>query len=92
MSNKVTIEIDFGQENNYWSNKDALIKDENNNKIDYKGKDPNHITFVRDVKVSENFGKTIGWKLLKGRDFSEQFGSDSTSVILNKAAFEIIEE
>ncbi|MGO3181235.1 MAG: hypothetical protein ACTIJ9_00230 [Aequorivita sp.] len=29
MSNKVTIEIDFGQENKFWSAKDTQIKDEN---------------------------------------------------------------
>lgn len=28
MSNKVTIEIDFGQENKFWSNKQTIIKDE----------------------------------------------------------------
>ena len=27
MSNKVTIEIDFGQENSYWHNKDTQVKD-----------------------------------------------------------------
>jgi len=29
MSNKVTIEIDFGQENKVWSAKDTQVKDEN---------------------------------------------------------------
>ena len=29
MSNKVTIEIDFGQKNKYWSAKDTKVKDEN---------------------------------------------------------------
>jgi len=29
MSNKVTVEIDFGQENKYWSAKDTQVKDEN---------------------------------------------------------------
>jgi hypothetical protein len=29
MSNKVTIEIDFGQENKYWSAKDTQVKDKN---------------------------------------------------------------
>jgi hypothetical protein len=29
MSNKVTIEIDFGQENKYWSARDTQVKDEN---------------------------------------------------------------
>jgi hypothetical protein len=29
LSNKVSIEIDFGQENKYWVNKDTQVKDEN---------------------------------------------------------------
>lgn len=29
LSNKVTIEIDFGQENKFWSSKDTQVKDEN---------------------------------------------------------------
>ena len=29
MSNKLTIEIDFGQENKFWSSKDTQVKDEN---------------------------------------------------------------
>ncbi len=29
MSNKLTIEIDFGQENKFWSAKDTQVKDEN---------------------------------------------------------------
>lgn len=29
LSNKVTVEIDFGQENKFWSNKQTIIKDEN---------------------------------------------------------------
>ena len=33
MSAKVTVDIDFGQENSYWTNKDTQINDENGNKI-----------------------------------------------------------
>ncbi len=29
MSNKVSIEIDFGQHNSYWNSKDTQVKDEN---------------------------------------------------------------
>jgi len=35
MSNKVTIEIDFGQENNYWTNKDVQVKDENGKNVTF---------------------------------------------------------
>lgn len=35
MSNKVSIQIDFGQENSYWSNKDAIVKDETGKKVEF---------------------------------------------------------
>jgi len=30
---KVSIEIDFGQENSYWGNKDAIVKDETGKRV-----------------------------------------------------------
>jgi putative ABC transport system permease protein len=36
--------------------------------------------------VTGPFGKTMGWKIIQGRDFSEQLASDSTAVILNRTA------
>jgi putative ABC transport system permease protein len=36
--------------------------------------------------VDYEFGRTIGWKIKQGRDFSRDFPSDSTSIILNEAA------
>lgn len=35
MSNKVTVEIDFGQENKYWSAKDTQVKDENGKLVNF---------------------------------------------------------
>lgn len=36
--------------------------------------------------MTEDFGKTVGWKLKAGRDFSRNFGTDSLAMILNEAA------
>ncbi|HMJ70570.1 MAG TPA: ABC transporter permease [Cyclobacteriaceae bacterium] len=36
--------------------------------------------------VSQPYGKTVGWQFLQGRDFSEEIASDSTAVIINRAA------
>jgi ABC-type antimicrobial peptide transport system permease subunit len=38
------------------------------------------------VRVSPDFGKTIGWKIKDGRDFSKEFLSDSSGLIVNEAA------
>ncbi len=36
--------------------------------------------------VGYNYGKTIGWKIKEGRDFSKAFGADSIQLILNESA------
>ncbi|MCU7548575.1 ABC transporter permease [Chitinophagaceae bacterium LB-8] len=56
----------------------------NNNSIDWKGKDPGLVVYYRNVNVTHDFGKTIGWQIKEGRDFSKSFPSDSGSVILNE--------
>lgn len=37
-------------------------------------------------QITPEFGKTIGWQVVQGRDFSRVYGSDSSAVILNEAA------
>ncbi|MEP7109987.1 MAG: ABC transporter permease [Ferruginibacter sp.] len=56
----------------------------NNNSIDWKGKDPGFVVFFRDVNVTHDFGKTIGWSIKEGRDFSRDFSTDSGAVIVNE--------
>ncbi|MDY7393880.1 ABC transporter permease [Aureibaculum sp. 2210JD6-5] len=36
--------------------------------------------------VSYDYGKTLNWKIIEGRDFSREFATDSNAVILNKTA------
>jgi len=38
------------------------------------------------VNVTPEFGSTIGWTILQGRDFSRDFATDSNAAILNEAA------
>ena len=38
------------------------------------------------VRVSPDFGKTIGWQIKEGRDFSKAFLSDSSGLIVNETA------
>jgi ABC-type antimicrobial peptide transport system permease subunit len=54
--------------------------------FEWKGKDPNlSIDFPR-IDVSYDYGKTIDWKFKEGRDFSKNFASDSSALILNETA------
>jgi ABC-type antimicrobial peptide transport system permease subunit len=52
----------------------------------WKGKDPNLTDHIFRGAVDYEFGKTVGWKIKAGRDFSREFASDSTAIILNEAA------
>jgi ABC-type antimicrobial peptide transport system permease subunit len=56
----------------------------NNNSIDWRGKDPGLVVYFRNVNVTHDFGKTIGWSIKQGRDFSKSFLTDSASAILNE--------
>jgi putative ABC transport system permease protein len=42
------------------------------------------------IATEYDYTKTMGIKLLAGRDFSEDFKSDSTSVMINKAALDMM--
>ncbi|MEM6894452.1 MAG: ABC transporter permease [Bacteroidota bacterium] len=52
----------------------------------WKGKDPGFRDNIFRGLVDYDFGETVGWNILKGRDFSRAFPTDSTAVILNEAA------
>lgn len=38
------------------------------------------------INITHDYGKTIHWEILAGRDFSRTFATDSTGMILNEAA------
>lgn len=62
----------------------------NNTGLEWKGKDPDLITFFRNVTVTPDFGNTIGWTIKEGRDFSRDIPSDSNAIILNEKAAAIM--
>jgi len=54
--------------------------------FNWQGKDPNTLPAFGTIWVTTDFGKTIGWKIKEGRDFSKDFATDSLGMILNEAA------
>lgn len=52
----------------------------------WKGKDPNMHDDFANVPVSHDYGKTMGWKFIQGRDFSRDHATDSSAIVLNEAA------
>jgi putative ABC transport system permease protein len=61
-----------------------------NGGIDWEGKDPDQAVDFPNNAVSYEYGKTIGWEVKEGRDFSREFISDSSAFILNEAAVNFI--
>jgi ABC-type antimicrobial peptide transport system permease subunit len=54
--------------------------------FNWTGKNPNTNPVFGFMYMTEDFGKTIGWQLKEGRDFSKAFSTDSAAMILNEAA------
>jgi ABC-type antimicrobial peptide transport system permease subunit len=57
-----------------------------NGGFNWEGKDPNMGVDFPNNTVSYEYGKTIGWTIKEGRDFSRDFASDSTAFIINESA------
>jgi putative ABC transport system permease protein len=58
--------------------------------FDWAGKDPSTMPVFGTTGVSHDFGKTIGWKIIDGRDFSRNFPTDSENFVVNEAAVRLI--
>jgi len=53
--------------------------------FEWKGKDPNTTPLFGIVAATHDFGKTIGWQIKEGRDFSRNFPTDTGAIILNES-------
>lgn len=58
----------------------------NNGGFSWEGKDPNLDTDFATIWVTAEYGKTVGFQIKEGRDFSRDFKGDSASIIINEAA------
>lgn len=57
--------------------------------FDWAGKDPASLPLFGTIAVTLDFGKTIGWQIKEGRDFSRDFSTDTSALILNEAAVKL---
>jgi putative ABC transport system permease protein len=60
-----------------WSDNDGFT---------WEGKDPSINGDFITIWESGEFGKTVGWQFIEGRDFSKEFKTDSSAIVLNEAA------
>lgn len=61
-----------------------------NSGFDWEGKDPALEPVFATITVSPEFGKTLGWTLLQGRDFDRTLASDSSAFVINAAAARVL--
>jgi putative ABC transport system permease protein len=62
----------------------------NNGGFEWKGMDQKASQDFGTITVTPSFGKTINWKLIAGRDFSDDAPSDSSGLILTESAAKIM--
>ncbi len=56
-----------------------------NQGFEWPGKAANIDLTLNTIKINADYGKTIGWNLLAGRDFSKDFSTDVSRVIITEA-------
>lgn len=61
----------------------------NNNGFDWAGKAPGFDPLFGTIAVTYDYGKTVGWKVIEGRDFSRSFPTDTGAFILNESAVKL---
>lgn len=54
--------------------------------LEWTGKDPAQSIDFHYNEISYGYGETVGWKFVDGRDFSKDFASDSTGLVVNETA------
>jgi len=58
--------------------------------FNWKGKDPGLNAEFATIGVSHDFGKTVGWTFVTGRDFTKNLSSDSAGFVVNEAAIKFM--
>jgi putative ABC transport system permease protein len=58
--------------------------------VNWKGKAQDSKPLLMSGRVTHDYGKTLGWNLMAGRDFSEDFGRDSLAMVINQSAAKLM--
>jgi ABC-type antimicrobial peptide transport system permease subunit len=54
--------------------------------FNWAGRDPNITPLFDVVFTNFEYGRTVGWQVVKGRDFSREMLTDSSAIVINEAA------
>lgn len=56
----------------------------------WPGQDPNIEGDFATIWITHDYGKAVNWKMKEGRDFSKDFSTDSSAIILNESAVQFM--
>ncbi|MEM8969542.1 MAG: FtsX-like permease family protein, partial [Bacteroidota bacterium] len=59
-----------------------------NSGLDWRGKAPGMQDEFVTMRISHEFGETVDWNIVEGRDFSRDFATDSMGFVINEVAAE----
>jgi ABC-type antimicrobial peptide transport system permease subunit len=76
-SSVVEVAQSFGPVTNIWSSQGGF---------DWKGKDPDQQAEFATLPISPEYGRTVGWEFVDGRDFSRELASDSAGFVITESA------
>jgi ABC-type antimicrobial peptide transport system permease subunit len=68
----------------------AITQINSNNFVGWPGKPENLRVIFTTIATEYDYAKTMGIKVLEGRDFSEDFKSDTAAIVVNKAALDMM--
>lgn len=57
--------------------------------FEWEGMEAGSLPLFGTIACTHDFGKTIGWKIIDGRDFSRDFSTDTAAFILNESAVKL---
>ncbi len=57
-----------------------------NDGFSWAGKDPGFNAEFANFYITHDYGRTVDWEIVDGRDFSREFTTDSTAYVINEAA------
>jgi putative ABC transport system permease protein len=60
--------------------------------FNWAGLDPNANLIIKFIRCTHDFGKTMGFQFVEGRDFSRDFATDSTAVLVNQKTAALISD
>jgi len=69
----------------------AITQINSNNFLGWPGKPEDHRVIFATIAADYDYTKTMGIRILQGRDFSKDFKSDTAAIIVNKAAIDIMD-